>query len=709
MWDSDEDGTPFWLETTDNYRERCRRFFFNTGVLLILLLAIAFAFFFIVSTSKPQDVKKSLDSLILVIVLFAVICAFLNKTSGDDESPRSNGHYEFSTPEHDYSGRERCRRFFFNAGVFLVLILAIAFAFIFIVIPSFLCFTSNIFKHHFVKKNMGFPQLSHRAFRYRTAYRPLRRMRSSLDSDTVRRTKHPSPSPSPSPSPYQAPVPPPAATIIEPSAPPIPELSPSQSPRERSDREEIVYYELKSKHSRSPPPSPVAPPSLPSFPPYQASVPPLVATTIKPSAPPALVLPPSPPLKVARMKPKRTYEPPRDRSEREKTVATTIKPKPPPPAAPLPSPPPYRTPVPPPVATTIKLKPSAPPAPALPPSQPLKVARMKPKPPRDRSEHEKTMYNELTNKHSLSSPPPPAAPPPPPPPPSPPQYQVPVSPSVPTPAPELPPTPLQPPQVTRKNKHSLSSPSSSATPPPPERRSNRSQKKKGGVTKEFLKFLRRKKKKQRQRSVENLDEFFNLATLPLCPSPPPPPPPPRPSFYNISTFKKNKGKKQHSVPPPPPPPSSLKASASKRDPNKRPVTIKKPPSPINIRNVKNVEECTDSGNESSSSSIPQPPPPPPFNIPVWQYEVLGDFVRLKSINGSRSRSHSNYPFGHEASSSDGNKTGNVDDGESPAASSDLNTKADNLIARVKAGWKLEKINSVKRRSNLGLDPGPSNV
>ncbi|XP_039033478.1 formin-like protein 20 [Hibiscus syriacus] len=199
--------------------------------------------------------------------------------------------------------------------------------------------------------------------------------------------------------------------------------------------------------------------------------------------------------------------------------------------------------------------------------------------------------------------------------------------------------------------------------------------------------------------------------------PPPPPPPPLPSFYNIFSSKKNKGRRHHhTIPPPPPPPPSLEARASRREPNKPPVRIKKPPLPVNIRNVHNVEENIESGNESPFNSIPPPPPPPPFNMPAWKFEVHGDFVRLKSINSSRSGSPDlDDPLSREASPSDGNKTGDVDGGESTVAgtlfcpSPDVNTKADNFIARFRAGLKLEKINSVKGRSNLGLDPGPSTV
>ncbi|KAL4292067.1 hypothetical protein GQ457_14G007120 [Hibiscus cannabinus] len=805
MGDYGEDVTPFWLQTTGNGLDRCRRFFFNTGVLLILLLAIAFAFFFIVIISsflsftsyifRPQGLKKAWDSLNLALVLFAVICAFLNKSNGGDDTPRSStpehggdrlrrsnpsssGQWHYDRASSAENGLERCRRFFFDTGVFMILSLAMAFGLISVVIPSFLCFTSNIFKNQFVKKTWdslnlvivlfavicGFlngrnfgdetprscrgckfcsasehvrrsnPSSSGQWYYDRTAYGGgLRRMRSSssytdlrrvstwdmnggdrrrfnddsglydyrsrsrreLDEndiavDTVR-TMHPSPPPPPPP-PYQVPVPPPIATKVEPSAPPAPEFLLSQPewtyedvpPRERSQRGKVVYStDLKNKHSLPSPPPPPPPP-----PPYQAP--------IEPSAPPAPdeLLLWQPPHDVRR-KPEWTYED-------------------------LPSPPlpPYQAPVPPAV-------PPAPPATELPPWQQPRVV--------------------YKDKHSLLLPPISAVPPSPSPPP-----------------PEPPPPPLQP--IVD-----------------PKRRGNKKEKKRGGLTKEILKVFRRKKKKQTQRSVGNLDEFFNLATLSSYPpSRPPPPPPPPPSFYNVFSSKKNKAKNQLSVPPPPPPPPPR---ASKREPNKPPITIKEFPLPINIRNDKNVEECMDNVNESPFSSIlppppppfnmpaarkfeahsdfvrskninvsqsgssdsdgplsgsrniknveeytdsgsespfnpipPPPPPPPPFNMPTRNHGGHVDFVRSNSINGSRSgSSDSDSPLGQEASPSDGNITGNVDGGESPAAgplfcpSPDVNTKADIFIARFKDRLKLEKINSIKRRSNLGLDPGPSTV
>ncbi|KAK8608333.1 hypothetical protein V6N13_023759 [Hibiscus sabdariffa] len=663
MGDYGEDVTPFWLQTTGNGLDRCRRFFFNTGVLLILLLAIAFAFFFIVIISsflsftsnifRPQGLKNTCDSLNLALVLFAVICAFLNKSNGGDGTPRSIGDYEFSSTHDRASSAENgCRRFFFDTGVFIILSLVIAFGLISIVIPSFLCFTSNIFKNQFVKKTWDSLNLvivlfavicgflnrrnggdetprSCRGCKFCSTSEPVRRSNSSSSGQWyydrtaygggLRRMRSSS------------------------SYPDLRRVSTwdmNGGDRRRFNDDSGLYdYRSRSRRElnendiavdtvRTMNPSPPPPP-----PPYQVPVPPPIATKIEPSAPPAP--------EFLLSQPEWTYEdvPPRERSQRGKVVYSELKnkhslPSPPPP----PLPPPYQAPI----------EPSAPPAPdELLLWQPPHDVRTRRKP--------EWTYEDLPS------------------PPLPP-YQAPVPPAVPSapPATELP--PWQQPRVVRrkpeltyedvplrernerevvyKDKHSLLLPPLSAVPPSPplpvppppppqpivdpKRRGNKNEKKRGGLTKEILKVFRRKKKKQTQRSVGNLDEFFNLATLSSYPPSPPPPPPP-PSFYNVFSSKKNKAKKQQSVPPPPPP------RASKREPNKPPITIKELPLPINIRNDKNVEECMDNGNKSPFSSIlpppPPPPPPPPFNMPAARkFEAHSDFVRSKNINVSQSGS-----------------------------------------------------------------------
>ncbi|XVF86849.1 hypothetical protein PTKIN_Ptkin18bG0075100 [Pterospermum kingtungense] len=551
MDELDEDmsmTTPFWLQTTDNGRIHHRRrrqpssLFFNTGILIFFLLVIAFAFvFFIIPlflsfTSKifkPQLVKKSWDSVNLVLVLFAIICGFLSKTNnssnGNNDTPRAYEPVRRSNPSTP-------------------------------------------------RQWYDYPSSSDR-----TAYNSLRRLRSISSYPDLRQEED---------------------TWRDDHWRFYDDTHlynyRSRSRREH-DREQLLYntkdIAVDAVHVSTTPPSPSPPPAAPPSPPP-------AAVTASPPRPP-LSPPPQPP-NVIRRKLKRTYE--------------DVEPK-------------------------------------------------------EKSERKEVVYNELKMKHSLPPPAPaPALPPPSPPPPPPP-----------------------PPLISGSGK-----------------RSNKSEKKRG--TKEFLISLRRKKKKQRQRSVENLDEFFNLATLPLYlpPSPPPPPPPPPlPSFYqNMFSSKKNKARKNHSIPP------ALEARASKREPQKPPVATQKPPLPVKISNINNVDESIESGNESPLNRIPPPPPPPPFKIQPWKFEVQGDYVRLKSINSSRSASPDlDDPLSGEASPSlslDGNKTGEIDGGESTAGplfcpSPDVNTKATKFIERFRAGLKLEKNNSIRGRSNLGPEPGPNTV
>ncbi|KAK3220441.1 hypothetical protein Dsin_014411 [Dipteronia sinensis] len=282
--------------------------------------------------------------------------------------------------------------------------------------------------------------------------------------------------------------------------------------------------------------------------------------------------------------------------------------------------------------------------------------------------------------------------------------------------PQPPPLPPRPPP----------SPPRPPSPPQPqtEEFEEGGKKKRGGTsaTKEFLISLKRKKKnRQRQKSVENLDSFFNYEssyTLPWIPSPSPPPPPtpppPPPFFQNLFSSKKRKTKT--APPPPPPPPPRRPVPNSQQLSRKTTVTdtayiTQKPPLPVRIRSYNNAaaEENVNSGGESPLNAIPPPPPLPPFNIPVWKYEVHGDYVRLKSINYSDAE-ESGSP------SSDGG-------GDTVAPpfcpSPDVNMKADNFIKKFRDGLKLEKLKSVKEkegrvgRSNLGpgpehgSEPGPS--
>ncbi|XP_021817229.1 probable LIM domain-containing serine/threonine-protein kinase DDB_G0286997 [Prunus avium] len=274
------------------------------------------------------------------------------------------------------------------------------------------------------------------------------------------------------------------------------------------------------------------------------------------------------------------------------------------------------------------------------------------------------------------------------------------------------------------------SPPSPPSPPPRISKSAGKDVKKRGVatTKEFLiTSLRRKKKKQRQKSVENFESLLASASSapysllpPPSPPPPPPPLPPPPSvFHNLFSSKKsNKPKKtMQSIPqPPPPPPVAAKASTAHLLKTKAQMrammATQKPPLPVKVSTFINEDdENANSGGESPLVRIPPPPPLPPFRMPEMKFVVHGDFVRIKSNNSSRSGSpdldDGDDPDSAVSSPTMETKRTPMESGESPKAmfcpSPDVNTKADTFIARFRAGLRLEKMNSVRGRSNLGPD------
>ncbi|XP_010416047.1 PREDICTED: wiskott-Aldrich syndrome protein family member 2-like [Camelina sativa] len=289
-------------------------------------------------------------------------------------------------------------------------------------------------------------------------------------------------------------------------------------------------------------------------------------------------------------------------------------------------------------------------------------------------------------------------------------------PYIPSPPPSPPRAPPQPKQSKRKTKRvyqdvppkedkkerdefvAVATPPTTPIPPPTTvyQRSNKQEKKKGGATKEFLIALRRKKKKQRQQSIDGLDLLFG-SDPPLVytmPQPPPPPPPPPPFLQGLFSSKKGKSKRtNNSNPPPPPPPPPERRYESRASITK----LRK--APVESRTSKpnppaRVTQFIGTGSESPLLPIPPPPPPPPFKMPAWKFVKRGDYVRMASdISIS-----SDEPDESDVAQSAG--------GSMFCLSPDVDTKADDFIARFRAGLKLEKMNSAKRgRSNLGPEPG----
>lgn len=269
-------------------------------------------------------------------------------------------------------------------------------------------------------------------------------------------------------------------------------------------------------------------------------------------------------------------------------------------------------------------------------------------------------------------------------------------------------------------------------PPPPLLRQNhsKSDRKTGGsggsssATKDFLNSLyHKKKRKQRQKSVDNLDFLLHQTEAPLTfqlpPSSPPSPPPPS-VFQNLFSSKKHKRKRTITVtvksptpapsPTPPEPPTPRNAepeqNASSR---KAPFAIHKP------ENFEKSAENSNSGGVSPFNRVPPPPPLPPFlKKPAWKFVVQGDYVRIDSVNSSRSGSPDLDELDSDTASETGNETAPSHPAPLFCSSPDVNSKAESFITNFRAKLKLERHHSINKSrelglSNLGPGPGPSQI
>uniref|UniRef100_A0A1J3IXC8 Uncharacterized protein n=1 Tax=Noccaea caerulescens TaxID=107243 RepID=A0A1J3IXC8_NOCCA len=332
-------------------------------------------------------------------------------------------------------------------------------------------------------------------------------------------------------------------------------------------------------------------------------------------------------------------------------------------------------------------QPPAPPPPPPPPSQPSQVSQ-KPRRThrsarnRDIQENAKrSVINSDSTRFKRSFQPPPSPPPPPPPPP--------------------------PPLIT-------------ATPP---RKQGTLQRRKSNAAKEIKMVFaslynqgKKKKKLQKPKRKERIESPVVVETMeppqyqssfpPPSPPPPPPPPPPLPRssqsvFYGL--FKKGvKSKKIHSVPAPPPLPPPRKIQVDPQIPPRR-VNSGRPPRPTKPTTF-NEESYVNNGQASPLIQItPPPPPPPPFRVPPLKFVVSGDFAKIRSNQSSRSSSPEreviDIGWGLELIQSDGGVETVVAVGSRGrpgfCPSPDVNTKADNFIARLRDEWRLDKINSGK--------------
>ncbi|KAK8547259.1 hypothetical protein V6N13_097975 [Hibiscus sabdariffa] len=284
------------------------------------------------------------------------------------------------------------------------------------------------------------------------------------------------------------------------------------------------------------------------------------------------------------------------------------------------------------------------------------------------------------------------------------------------------------------------------------------ERRKSNATKEIkmvFASLRKRKKKHKSKDHDHQQDcplhspteppsYYSTSVRPTSPAPPPPPPPPPPSsvFQRYNLFRKgSKSKKIHSVPTPPPPPPTAAFSFSKGsseqntqiptpppatfytkrlskqksqipppppEPSRKQTTANngKPPLPTKANTISYYYENVNSGGQSPL--IPIPPPPPPFKMPDFKFVIRGDFVKIQSGPSSRCSSPDLEEI-DVSSSKDETETGSITEGDGGAGvagvhvycpSPDVNAKAETFIARLRDGWKLEKINSIKEKQGI---------
>ncbi|GMI92680.1 hypothetical protein like AT5G57070 [Hibiscus trionum] len=312
------------------------------------------------------------------------------------------------------------------------------------------------------------------------------------------------------------------------------------------------------------------------------------------------------------------------------------------------------------------------------------------------------------------------------------------SPSV-TPPPPPPPPPRRPPsplvQVGNRS----------------EQKYGKLERRKSNATKEIkmvFASLRKRKKKHKSKDHDHQQDcplhsptepppYYSTGIRPTSPAPPPPPPPPPPSsvFQRYNLFRKgSKSKKIHSVPTPPPPPPTAAFSFSKGsseqntqvpptppatfyskrsskqksqipppppppEPSRKRTTANngRPPLPTKANIVRYYDENVNSGGQSPL--IPMPPPPPPFKMPDFKFVIRGDFVKIRSSPSSRCSSP-DLEETETASITEGDDGVGVADFPVCCPSPDVNAKAETFIARLRDGWKMEKINSIKEKQGI---------
>ncbi|XP_059431692.1 uncharacterized protein LOC132165222 [Corylus avellana] len=322
------------------------------------------------------------------------------------------------------------------------------------------------------------------------------------------------------------------------------------------------------------------------------------------------------------------------------------------------------------------------------------------------------------------------------------------SPSHPPPPPKSPPPPPTPPQAVhhlpkrtyrtvRRNDDDTESTQTRPPPPPPpipppsparirsEQKHGKSERSKSSFKKELAmawnSLYKQRKRKRNKIKTNVFDEQVQSPAEPVRHTRPPPPPPPPPSVFHSLFRKGSKRKKVHSVstpPPPPPPPPPVRSSRS----SERKIPAPPPPPehsrrrgssystagrpPLPTRENTWEENVNGVGGRIPVIPMPPLPPPPPFKMPEMRFVAPEGSFRVRSAQSSRCGSP-------ELGDADANKesldeTVNAMDGAGSVfcPSPDVNVKAETFIARLRDGWRLEKMNSYREKEKMGLSPGP---
>uniref|UniRef100_A0A6N2N001 Uncharacterized protein n=1 Tax=Salix viminalis TaxID=40686 RepID=A0A6N2N001_SALVM len=147
--------------------------------------------------------------------------------------------------------------------------------------------------------------------------------------------------------------------------------------------------------------------------------------------------------------------------------------------------------------------------------------------------------------------------------------------------------------------------------------------------------------------------------------------------------------------PPPEPPRRRKSS-----------TTGLPPLPKRVDSL--YEDNVINGGQSPLVAMPPLSPPPPCQMPGSQSCFQrGICVETRSAQSSRCSSPNSEEVDKESKRQTVNKTDGMDGigGPSFCPSPDVNMKAETFIARLRDGWRLEKMNSLREKGSVDQVPG----